>query len=144
MAPFLTERFSSFPTPVRGEVDYHMTSTELKQRGVQLRVEIDQVCDDLVQRHSLGPQNFISELVTSYIPVGSSFGDARVILEAAGMKVIIKDYTPKNSSMVGWANLSDKLLFSNTEVAIDLSPKVPKDFSSGVGNVTALISYALP
>lgn len=124
-----------------------MNSADLEKKGKQLRAEIEKKDEEFGKSQKLGLQNIITDVVEQYIPVGTSFEDAQIILNAAGLKPHIQEFPkmrkgePKLSVIQGSVSLHDAI-FTKTDVSIDLYPKVPNDFTSEIGKIWAAIFYS--
>ena len=64
-----------------------------------------------------------------------------MVLRSAGIKTHIIKFTSSAHTLSGSADLS-KTLVSEVSIIIGLSPKIPKDFHSNVGEVWAAIDYS--
>jgi len=66
-------------------------SGDQQSRGKTLRVEIEKLYADMTAHGTLKPEghgrNFITDKITKYVPVGSSFEDAEAVLRAAGCMI---------------------------------------------------------
>ena len=113
-----------------------MTASELALRGKQLRKEIDETYKRMDDTHQIkspfNGQNFITDVVIKYIPIGTSFDEAEAILRAAGFKVGPRE---------GHVRSHDKFLvvadidqyaptpFGKTSVVVFLEPASQYDWS---------------
>ncbi|NIF39486.1 hypothetical protein F3J14_00910 [Burkholderia sp. Tr-862] len=120
---------------------------DLEIRGKRFRTEIDKAYQKLPKS---GPTQEIEEagditwLAVRYIPVGSSFDDAEVILRAAGFSVRPRPgpnqpgKLPHRYDVVARIEqYRTTLFFSRTDVYVLLSPKAPGDFYDGVSAIFA-------
>jgi len=126
-----------------------MTPEIIKQRGEHLRADIEKIYKEMKASNSLKPEgvgrNFITPLVLEYIPVGTSFDDAKKILLAAGCEVSgphkdVRTGTKLSylDSVVGIFNLSSGWM-SATKFFISLIPRAIGDYSV-VNEVSAEIT----
>lgn len=123
-----------------------MTPALLEQRGKQLHAEVIQVWENLKQSKSLRLTNDISETVTKFIPVGTSFADAEIILRGAGFNIWPRhNLNPpnKNSGKYDLAAGMDVELAGiySADVGIFLWAKTPNASPNIVGRATGVISY---
>lgn len=69
----------------------NMTSNELDQRGRELRAEIERILQEVKKSNGLSTLARgldISSSTSSYIPPGTSFEEAEIILQSAGFKLL--------------------------------------------------------
>jgi hypothetical protein len=117
----------------------HAASADLQQRGKQLRAQINAKYRELEAEHKISarPKNGtdVSEIVMRFIPPGSSFDDAKAILNAAGCRVAP---TPMDGKIYANAVVASHfpigVIFS-----VLLVPRTPGEFSI-VGDINASIS----
>jgi hypothetical protein len=146
---FLCASLSQVFLPTRSCAETPAAQTEqlaaqaVKQRGKQLRAELDRAYRQLRASNSLARirkgSNDVTAIVVKYIPPGISFDDAEAILRAAGCK--IEQNTPPMAE--GYIFVSTPLGGGLLDplghaLAIKLIPRTPGDFSV-VGEVTAAI-----
>lgn len=122
-----------------------MTSNELKQRGKQLRLVIDQTYKKLSDTKELRVgANDITVVVVKYIPVGTSFNDAEQILRSAGFTVTprpsgsVIGNRPDRYDVVGEIVPFVQKFLSRISIYISLSPKTPRDYGK-VNKISASI-----
>ncbi len=107
---------------------------DLQKRGRQLRAAVETSYAKLQGSNSLRRDNDLTELVTSFIPIGIAFTDAETILRSAGCTV-----GPRPSSnSTGTVSHSDDVFAylvlarnfpSTTKFSVSLRPKTPGDYS---------------
>ena len=116
-----------------------MTPEIIKQRGEHLRADIEKVYKEMKASNSLKMEgmgrNFITPVVLEYIPIGTSFDDAKKILLAAGCKVSgphegVRAGTKLSylDSVIGSFNLSSGWM-SATKFFVSLIPRAIGDYS---------------
>jgi len=129
-------------------------SKQLVDRGRQLRLDIDRTYKKLSEEGAIKNQgmgrNFITDVVTKYIPLGTSFDDAEAILRAAGFTVYpripnprISDLYPEKHDVIATIDQYVPTPFGKTSVDVALRPRAPGDYSV-VQNVTAEITRIFP
>lgn len=111
-----------------------VVNDDLKQRGQRLLSAIEDA-----SHHSTQDHNYINDIVTRYIPIGTSFEDAEVILDYAGLNYKLLDRPPNTPFLVGWGCLSNSII-SSTTIGINLYPLAPGDFHSNIGKISAAIN----
>ncbi|WP_321849146.1 hypothetical protein [Burkholderia diffusa] len=120
---------------------------DLEVLGKRFRIEIDKAYQKVPQSGStqeIDKAGDITWLAVRYIPLGSSFDDAEVILRAAGFSVGARPgpnqpgNLPHRYDVVARIEqYRTSLLFSRTDVSVFLSPKAPGDFQDGVSAIFA-------
>lgn len=120
---------------------------DLIQRGRLFRIALDEAYHKLVKMASLRTRggNDITELAVAYIPIGTSFDDAEIILQNAGFKVGQRpssnppgnrpDRHAVTASIVSFAQKFP----SRTDVYVFLTPQIPGDYRGGVATISATI-----
>jgi len=137
----------------------HLTDDELKQRGKQLRVAIENKYKELSENNQLIrngsvpltsiPDKGLTDVVLGFIPLGTSFDDAERILRGAGFSVEPSPgKTPTQNSankydVVASIGHFDDRFASRTDLYVDLSPSALGDYSE-VHRLTATIIVSLP
>jgi hypothetical protein len=116
-----------------------VTADELKQRGEQLRAEIDETYKRLRASNSVKTSlrggNDVSAIVLKYIPTCTSLEDARAILRAAGYMV----GPSQQGHMVSRTSLRGGLFeFYGYQLSVDITPQPTADFST-VSEISAII-----
>jgi hypothetical protein len=116
-------------------------------RGKQLRAAIDQYYKEHGVRNA-GVQ--ITDLVVKYIPVGTSFDQAEVILTAGGFTVgprvphqNLPPSDPSKFTVVARIDHYGPWSICGTDVDVYLQPRVPNDYST-VQKITAWIARTCP
>ncbi|WP_157687092.1 hypothetical protein [Burkholderia lata] len=120
---------------------------DLEVLGKRFRFEIDKAYQKVPKSGSIEEiekAGDITWLAVRYIPLGSSFDDAEVILRAAGFAVGARPgpnqpgNLPHRYDVVARIEqYRTSLLSSRTDVSVFLSPKAPGDFQDGVSAVFA-------
>ncbi|HVX13347.1 MAG TPA: hypothetical protein VHC22_19335 [Pirellulales bacterium] len=114
-----------------------------KQRGQQLLAALQEASRSRPwNAPGQGHRMNVSDIVLTYIPVGTPFNEAQDILHYGGMTSgLFLDAPPKPPFMwaTGYLFLG---LFDNAEVSIQLRARIPGDFTSTVGTVDAIIAYS--
>ncbi|MBF0560734.1 MAG: hypothetical protein HQL37_01710 [Alphaproteobacteria bacterium] len=127
-------------------------SNGLAPIGKQLRADIDNEYKRLVETHSLKgglESNDLTEIVTRYIPVGSTFDDAENILRNAGFMVEPRSGTKSISfgeSVYGVYAKIDQyvhIFMSKTSIYVFLLSKSPGDYST-VSKIEASLTIQMP
>jgi len=128
-------------------------SPDLQKRGTQLRAALEDAYRHLKDypRARFSGIN-VSEVVSPYIPIGSSFKDAEQILASAGFEIIRPNLEapplPQNRSK-DWYGVVGRIqdfahgLFQVTRVYISLLPPSPEDYST-VSKVTGTFYISMP
>jgi|ERR1022692_971796 hypothetical protein len=115
-----------------------MSAETLKQRGAQLRAEIDATYQQLRASKTLSNTvrqgNDVTDVVGKYIPVGIRFDEAQAILRAAGCIVGISH----EGHLFGRSAMNDKLLDIKHTFEVDLAPRATNGISV-VGELHATI-----
>jgi len=148
---FLFVSFMSLPYPVQAadqqnsaeisDMRNPMQDAELRQRGKQLRTDIDQKYKELAESHRLTLNTSIDDVVGKYILIGMSFEDAEGILRSAGFTYTFTGKSFDTPHLTAVVDLPTPR-FSRTEVAIYLIPVIQNDFHSNVRKRFAIISHA--
>ncbi len=114
---------------------------ELRQRGGELRAAIDNEYDKITYDHTLKTEgeNDITPAVAKFIPPGTSFDDAELILRGASFKVSPRPDAgnPKTlqadpaykDSVMATINPYKDLLIGTVHVTVYLTPAAPGDYS---------------
>lgn len=119
---------------------------DLEILGKRLRIEIDEAYQKLPKSGStqeIEKAGNITWLAVRYIPLGSSFDDAEVILRSAGFSVGPRPgpnqpgNRPDRYDVVALIDGYRSNLVSRTNVYVFLSPKAPGDFYDGVSAIFA-------
>ncbi|WP_041492830.1 hypothetical protein [Burkholderia lata] len=120
---------------------------DLEVLGKRFRIEIDKAYQKVPKSGStqeIDKAGDITWLAVRYIPLGSSFDDAEIILRAAGFAVGARPGPNQPGSLPHRYDVVARieqyrtsLLFSRTDVSVLLSPKAPGDFQDGVSAVFA-------
>jgi hypothetical protein len=117
-------------------------AADLRQRGRQLRAEIERVYAEKEAAHSLKPKfqrNPVTDTVVKYIPPGISFADAERILRAAGCTVDPHPNTGHatleyDDAVVGRLEFQRSYLFDLVKFfsgfTVSLMPKAVGDYST--------------
>jgi len=115
-----------------------ITADELRQRGKELRADIDATYKQLQASHALSNTvnggNDLTAVVLKYVSVGDSFADAEAILRAAGCVIGVS----KQGSVTAAIDLGGGFLELKHTFAATLTPRVAGDFSA-VNAVSAKI-----
>jgi hypothetical protein len=120
--------------------------------GKQLRKDIDRAYKSFVETGKLKNQgtgrNYITDVVTRYIPVGSSFERAEEILRAGGFEIqprIPNRYLPEVEKYDERALIEhyQPTVLGKTSVVILLRPPSPNDYSV-IKNLVAEIVRTFP
>jgi hypothetical protein len=112
--------------------------SDLEQRGKQLRKALDNEYQQLAKSRSLKDQNIIgSELIARYIPIGTSFADAAIVLRNANFKIGTTTFKSSYPNLHATAQIKTSL-FSKSEIVIDLDPDLPGDINSNIGKIDAM------
>jgi hypothetical protein len=118
-----------------------MTTSHLVQRGKQLRADIDTSYQKLVDTKTLKVQgqgvNLITDMVIKYIPIGTSFDDAKEILRAAGFTVeppsknpLYPDESDEYQVAASIDGYQTQLFFSKTSIDVYMYPQSPTNFGT--------------
>ncbi|WP_175014512.1 hypothetical protein [Burkholderia lata] len=120
---------------------------DLQVLGKRFRIEIDKAYQKVPKigtTQEIDKAGDITWLAVRYIPLGSSFDDAEVILRAAGFSVRARPgpnqpgNLPHRYDVVARIEqYRTSLLVSRTDVSVLLSPKAPGDFHDGVSAISA-------
>lgn len=121
---------------------------DLEVLGKRFRIEIDKAYQKVPKSGSIeaiDKAGDITWLTVRYIPLGSSFDDAEVILRAAGFAVGARPGPNQPGNRPHRYDVVARIeqycctssLFSRTDVFVLLSPKAPGDFQDGVSAVFA-------
>lgn len=115
-----------------------LSSSILVQRGKQFHTVVIQIWEKLKKSKSLQMTNDISEAVAKYIPVGTSFDDAEVILRSAGFGI----WQQTNSKIcdLGADLVIESTVVYMTQVSILIWSKKQNGNQNIVGRVTASLS----
>ena len=148
LVPFKTDAEDINERVPIGSAPPPLTADQLEQRGKQLRDEIRQKTDEWNPGNSLAKLN-VSSTIAKYIPVGSSFKDAKTILSAAGIDLALPPPPPTRALHPGdpGYNSFDLMggytvyghLFGNKVCAINIKPEKPGDPNTIVKRVSAAI-----
>ena len=135
-APCLAD---NIPQPGEAEgakLEMQTSLSALDQRGKQLRAELQRVYGEMAADHTLqSGQNILNEkVITPYIPPGTSFVDAMLILRGAGFNCKTEELVPHKTGLNGWSVL-DNTPFAKVEVGISAYPQIPNDMSSPIGTI---------
>lgn len=130
------ERAALFNRVALDEGD-HMTKDTSENAGKKLRVGLEALYQQLANGKALKPRNDISQEVAKYIPPGTSFGDAKSILFAAGFDVRV----PDDQTLSGLAKLPSSW-FASVEVFVRISGKERNGPNNDVGSIEAVMTYS--
>jgi hypothetical protein len=132
----------------------NLASSDLQKRGTQLRAALEDAYRHLKNypRRERSSGINVSEVVSPYIPIGSSFKDAEQILANAGFEIIRPSLEappkPQNRSEDWYAVLGEIQNFAHglfyvVRVYVSLLPPSPGDYSV-VSKVTGTFYVRMP
>jgi hypothetical protein len=113
-----------------------------QERGARLRIDLDRAYQDLRRTGEFkSAGNDVSSIVKKYVPVGTSFANAEIVLRSSGFNL---DAPPPRdapmNAMFATLVLAQRGI-SRMTVEITLLPKVPGTDQSTVKGVQAVIYY---
>jgi hypothetical protein len=114
----------------RTQKEHVRSSNDHDKRGKELRHAIDDAYTALSRSNSIkslgNGSNLITDVVLTYVPIGTSFDDAEAILRAAGFKVgprgknpVVRDFYETSAEIAEYA----PTLFGRTSVYVSLQRK---------------------
>lgn len=120
----------------QGNEKNQMNMSDLEQRGKELRAEIDQEFQKLKGSNKFEFRNDIVPLFEKYMPVGTSFDEAAVILRSAGFNIDpLPPYPVPEDPPPGYSNESRFMMsgditlesnfYSKSEAIIVVRPESP-------------------
>jgi len=125
--------------------DNHASAGVLEQRGKDLRAEIKQKTDEWKPANSFARLN-VTATLTKYIPVGTSFKDAEIVLKAAGVDLAPTPPRPARADDPGYDRFGLMGGFSvygslsgDKTCAIRVEPQTPGDPNTTVKSVSAAV-----
>lgn len=118
-----------------------MTHDSLEQRGKQLHAEVIRIWENLKQSKTLQRTNDISEAVAKYIPAGTSFADAKVILRSAGFNIWPRETANQLGVDLAAGMIIESISFHITEVDISFWAEKPNVTRRIVGRIACTLSY---
>ncbi|MGE0036926.1 MAG: hypothetical protein AB7S93_14910 [Xanthobacteraceae bacterium] len=113
-----------------------------QERGARLRIELDRAYQDLRRTGKFkSAGNDVSSIVKKYVPVGTSFANAEIVLRSSGFTM---DAAPPRdapaNAMFGTLVLAQRGI-SRMTVEITLLPKVSETDQNTVKSVQAVLHY---